>query len=809
MRLICAVSVLLVSAIEVRGDLSVFPKQVELRGRDSRQQLIVTEIADGKSSDRTGHATFTVSDPKVARISATGVVTPMGDGKVAVTITFGAKSVSVPIVVTQQSTTAKVTFERDVQPILARFGCNAGACHGKARGQNGFALSLLGYDSDFDYHAIVAEAKGRRIFPSVPERSMLLLKGSGQVAHGGGKKLPVDSPSYDVLRQWIIDGCPRSPADAPTLERISIEPSQRLLGFRQEQQTAVTAHFSDGTSKDVTHLSMFQSNESVYASVDSGGKVTAGPLPGEAAIMARYMEKFTVSQVLIPMPGEVSNDLYAKLPRQNFIDGLVWDKLKLLSLTPSPTAPDATFHRRAYLDIIGRLPTPEETRAYLADTSVDKRAKLVDRLLERPEYADWWASKWNDLLRPNPYRVGIKAVYNLDGWLREVFRKNMPYDQFVREVVTAKGSTFRHGPTVVFRDRREPDEITTMMSQLFLGVRLDCAKCHHHPFEVWSQDDFYSLAAYFARVGHKGTGLSPPISGGEELIFARPTGAVKHPLTGKVLPPRPLIGTAREVTEEADPRASLAEWMTSPDNPYFAKVIVNRVWADFMGRGIVDPVDDLRATNPPSNGPLLDALAADFRKNGHDLKKLIRTIATSYVYGRSSVPNDRNFGDSRNYSRHYRQRLRAEVLLDAVSDVTGVPEKFDAMPAGARAMEVWTARASSAFLDSFGRPDANQDPPCERTPDTSVVQALHLMNAPNLHRKVISDDGRAARLANSKRSTAEIVDELYLLAYGRLPTEKERGAAIKRFDKDGTSRRQATEDLMWALINTPEFVFTD
>jgi hypothetical protein len=704
---------------------------------------------------------------------------------------------------------APPTFERDIEPLLARNGCNAGACHGKSRGQNGFALSILSFDRDFDYAAIVAEGKGRRVFPASPESSLLLRKASGQVPHGGGRKLPSDSPAYATFKRWIEAGCPRTPADAPKLERITVDPAQKLMKFKDEQPLRVTAHYSDGTSVDVTHLATYQSNESVYAAVDANGLVKAGPLPGEAAIMARFMEKFAVASILIPMPGDVPAELYSKLSRQNFIDGMVWDKLKLLALTPSPVASDSTFHRRAFLDVIGRLPTPEETRTFLADKSTDKRTKLIDALLERPEYADWWASKWADLLRPNPYHVGIKATMNIDAWLRESFRRNKPYDQFVREILTAQGSTFRDGATVMFRNRREPDEITTMVSQLFLGVRLDCARCHHHPFEIWGQDDFYSLAAYFARIGHKGTGISAPISGSEEVIYSVPTGVVKHPLTGKVLPPRPLFGKAEEVTEDRDPRQVLADWVTSPDNPYFAKVIVNRVWADLMGRGIVDPVDDLRATNPPSNGPLLDALAADFRKNGCDLKKLIRTIASSYVYGLSTAPNDRNIGDSRNYSRHYRQRLRAEVLLDAITDITGVPEKFDATPPGTRAMEVWTVRASSVFLDSFGRPDPNQDPPCERTTDTSVVQALHLMNAQNLYRKVTADEGRAAKLAASKKSAAEIVDELYLLAYSRVPTDAERTAAVKRIEKAGSERRKALEDLLWALVNTPEFVFND
>ncbi len=701
------------------------------------------------------------------------------------------------------------TFERDVVPLLTRHGCNAGACHGKARGQNGFALSLLSYDADFDYHAIVNEARGRRVVAAAPDSSLLLRKASAQVPHGGGKRLDLASPAYDTVRRWVAAGTPRTPKDAPFVRSITVEPAERLLAAGGEQQLRVTAHDSDGRTRDVTHLATFQSNESAVAAVNADGLVRAGPVPGEAAVMTRFMEKFAVCNVTIPLAGDVPAVVYDKLPRRNFIDGLVWAKLRRLGLTPSEPSGDAAFLRRAHLDVIGRLPTPDEVRAFLADKEPMKRERLIDRLLERPEYADFWANKWADLLRPNPYRVGVKAVYNLDAWLRDAFRKNRPYDQFVRELLTARGSTFRNGAAVLFRDRREPDEITTVVSQLFLGVRLECAKCHHHPFEIWGQDDFYSLAAYFGRIGRKGVGLSPPISGGEEIILAGTRGEVRHPVSGKVLPPRPLGGKAAAPDDERDPREALAAWVTADDNPYFARVLVNRVWADLMGRGLVEPVDDLRATNPPSNGPLLDALAAEFRGQKYDLKKLIRTVATSHAYGLSSAPDGHNAADARNHSRHYRQRLRAEVLLDAITDVTQVAETFAAAPMGTRAMELWTVRTQSVFLDSFGRPDPNQDPPCERTSDTTVVQALHLMNAPNLHRKVTADDGRAARLAASAKTPREIVEELYLLAYGRLPADDERGVCLKLFEEKGNGRRRAAEDLLWALLNTPEFVFKD
>lgn len=720
---------------------------------------------------------------------------------------FGVSSASTANAQTQEGAKA-VSFELDVQPILTRLGCNAGACHGKSRGQNGFQLSLLGFYPEFDFVALTQEARGRRVFPPSPDDSLLLKKAAGLLPHGGGKRLDPASPSYQIIRTWIEQGLARRAPSEPTLDKITVEPNQQLLPQNSSLQLKVTAHYSDKSTRDVTAWSAFQSNEAGVVSVDSNGFAKAGPVPGEAALMARFMGQIAISTISIPLQGTVSPEVYAQLPRNNFIDGLVWDKLQRLGITPSGSCSDSTFLRRVYLDVIGRLPSVDEARSFLTDTSPDKRVKLVDHLLQQPEYVDFWANKWMDLLRPNPYRVGIKATFNYDNWIRDQFRRNVSYDQFVRGLLTAQGSTWRNGAVTYFRDRREPDELTTITSQLFLGIRLECAKCHHHPFEALAQEDFYGLAAYFSRVGHKGVGLSPPISGGEEMVFTAPSGSVRHPLTGEVVEPKPLFGAA-PIAEGQDPREALANWITSPENPYFAQVMANRVWADLMGRGLVDPVDDLRATNPPSNVPLLTALGDDFRKQGFDIKKLIRTIATSYVYGLSSDPSDRNLADTRNYSRHYRQRLRAETLFDAVCDITQVPEKFEAMPAGSRSTQIWTTRIDSLFLDSFGRPDPNQDPPCERTSDTTVVQALHLMNSPGLHRKVTAEKGRVASLAESAKSPSEIVEEIYLLTYSRLPTTEELQISLAFFSQKEISRREAIEDLFWAILNSPEFVFKD
>ncbi len=697
-----------------------------------------------------------------------------------------------------------ISFELDVQPVLTAHGCNAGACHGKQRGQNGFQLSLLGFDADFDYDALVRQARGRRVFPGAPESSLLLRKAIAQDPHGGGKRFEPASEAYHLLLAWVRQGAPRRVEGEPTLDHVQLKETDFSLAPGKSAALNVTAHYSDGTARDVSSLTTYLSNEAAIVAVDDAGTLTAGSLPGETAVMARYMNHICVANVVIPQQKSVPAEFYDGLQRENFIDDLVIAKLKKLSIKPSAPVADHIFSRRIYTDVIGRLPTVDEAREFLNSDADDKRERLIDSLLARREYVDHWANQWADLLRPNPYRVGIKAVLNYDNWIREQFRQNVSYDRFVRELLTAKGSTWQNGATTLYRDRRSPDEVATLTSQLFLGVRLECAKCHHHPFERWSQKDFYQFAAYFARVGHKGTGLSPPISGSEEVIYVSTKGDVKHPISGETLSPQPLFGSAPDIAEGEDPRRSLADWMTSTENEYFAKVQANRVWAVMMGRGLVEPVDDLRSTNPPTNPELLAALAAEFQNSGYDLKHLIKTIAMSRVYAVDSSPNETNSADRLNYSRHYRHRMRAEVLLDAVADVTETPTKFSAMPPGSRANQVWTHRIDSTFLDTYGRPNENQDPPCERTTDATVTQSLHLMNSPEIDGRIRSDNSRAARLAASDLTSAQIVDELYLAIYSRLPSDREKVYATKLIDS-ADNRRVVIEDIMWAFMNSPEF----
>ncbi len=703
-----------------------------------------------------------------------------------------------------------VTFEADVQPLLTRFGCNSGPCHGKSRGQNGFALSLLGFDSDFDYSAIVLNSRGRRLQHSAPEASLLLRKAIGQDAHVGGARFGTDSPYYELIRRWIADGAPRTPSDAPRLERVRLSPDRQSLSPGQAAPLQVLAEYSDGSVRDVTDAAAFDSNDRNVANVDSSGLVQAGDLPGETAIMSRYMNHISVCNVTIPLPGQLAQSDYEGLPRTNDIDELVIQKLQLLGLWPAPTTSQSTLLRRTYLRIIGRMPTAQEARAYLEDTSPNKRSTLVDHLLEQPEYADFWANKWADLLRPNPYRVGMKAVFTLDSWLRQVHRENMPYDEFVSQLVTAQGSTWRDGPAVVYRDRPDTVEIASSMSQLFLGIRLECAKCHHHPFEVWSQEDFYGFAAFFSRIGRKGSGLSPPISGEEEMIFNAPSGNLVHERTGQVAQPKTLTGESLQLGPDSDPRQVLAAWMTADENKYFPRVMANRVWAELMGLGIVEPVDDIRATNPASNEALLDYLAQDFRQHGFNVKHLIRRIALSETFARASEPGERNSTDNRNFSRYYRQRIGAESLLDSINTVLGSTEKLDAMPLGSRAMQIWTHRVPSTFLDTFGRPDANLDPPLDRFDDLTTPQMLHLMNSQDLESKLSADEGQLAKLATSQFSNAQLIEELYLSLYSRMPTDAEMETVVATFPTDPQqSRLAALQNVTWALINTPEFYFVD
>ncbi len=706
------------------------------------------------------------------------------------------------------SSNRRLSFVNDVLPVLSKAGCNAGACHAKPDGQNGFKLSVFAYDPQSDYNEIVKDSRGRRVFPAAAEESLILRKPTLAIDHEGGERFPRGSKPYQLLVEWVRQGMPYRQPNEPELVEIAAHPPEQRYEKGARQQLKVEARYSDGSARDVTHLAEFDSNDKEMARVDHNGRVSVGSLSGEGVIIARFMGHVDVSRITVPAEKVLPESIYAALPVNNFIDEHAYARFRKLGLFPSDRCTDGEFIRRASLDAIGRLPDAERVRGFLPETDSGKRRKLIDELLAHPAYAEHWATKWGDWIRPNPARVGVKSVYVLDQWLRESFRRDKPYDRFVREIITAQGSTHQVGPTVLFRDRRQPEDVTTVVSQIFLGTRLECAKCHHHPNEKWSQADFYQFAAYFGELKRKGTGISPPISGGWEMVYHAPGGEVKHPVTGEVMKPRAL-GSANDggARESRDPREELAEWMTEPDNPFLARAVVNRVWAQYFGRGIVDPVDDFRASNPPTNEPLLDALARDFVAHGYDLKHLMRTIMSSHLYQLSAVPNEYNLTDTRNFSRAYRRRLPAEVMLDAVSDVTGASQAFYGLAAGSRAIETWNHKLESEFMDAFGRPDSSADCPCERNDRPSLVQALHLMNSSSLQNKIAHKDGRAKQWAEGSQTPEEIVRELYLIAYSRLPSEEELGVATEVFKAPDARRQAAIEDVMWALLNSAEFVF--
>lgn len=783
------------------AQILVEPPTVTLIGPDARQQLLLSMDANGRLTDATADAQFSSSNPAVAVVGADGIIRPSGNGEATIQARVMDALVTIPVTVTQIQTDWPVSFGNDIEPVFSRAGCNSGACHGKQAGRNGFKLSLFGFDSAFDYRTLASESRGRRVFPAAPEKSLLLAKASNRIPHGGGQRFTEDSQQYQQLLRWIRQGMPLAIAEEPQLSGIQMAPTARVLKPLDSQRVIVTASYSDGSTRDVTHLALYASNSDAAADVDDHGIVTTSELGGEAAIMASYMG--FVSQCRISVPMNSTDAPVAELARWNsdhFIDRLVADKWRKLNLAPSPGCDDATFHRRAFLDCIGRLPSVTETSDFLGDTSASKRQVLVAALLEREEYADYQAVQWADLLRVNSEQLGPRNAMLFDRWLREVFRANLPFDEFIRQLMTAQGSTFSELPVNFYKGFAKPNDRTIAVSQIFLGVRLECAQCHHHPYEKWGQDDFYGLAAFFPRLQFKkGTG-------GEQLLFAGTRGDVKHPETGEIMSPQVLGGEPLDVTDATDRRTFLADWMTSRDNTFVARTLVNRVWAHFMGRGLVEPVDDMRDTNPATNEELLDALATDFVEHDFDLKHVMRTITSARVYGLSSLPNAWNVRDTDNFSRAYRKRLPAEVLLDAVSDITETEPSFDGTPPGTRAVQLWNNRLPSTFLDVFGRPERKTVCECERTPDTSLAQVLHLMNAPLVNDRIQSPTGRAARLARSEATADQIITELYLAALNRLPQPAELAAARQAFDSPDSDRRQATEDVLWALVNTAEFV---
>ncbi len=776
-------------------------KQALLVGEDDRLQLVVTgRHESGQLRDWTRKVSYQANPSGVVQVDPTGLVIPLGNGQATITAQAQGVKASLQVQVTRFGSSLPVNFPNEVVPVFTKFGCNGGGCHGKASGQNGFKLSLLGFTPTEDYEYLVKEGRGRRLFPAAPDRSLLLLKAINAVPHGGGQRLEKDSPEYRLLRRWIAQGMPYGKPDDPVVVRIEVFPKRRLMARASQQQLCVVAHYSDGSTRDVTRMAQYESNNAEVAECSPTGLVHTLDLPGDAAVMARYQGHVDVFQVSVPLGVKIAQ----MPPVRNFIDEKVFAKLRESGIPPSPVCDDATFIRRVTIDIAGRLPTLEEVQQFLADKDPNKRDKLIDRLLNSPDYAEYFANKWAAVLRiKREAAVSVRSNYAFRAWIRQAFLENKPYDQFVREILAASGEVGQHPPVTWYRHVRQVHEQVEDMAQLFLGLRIQCARCHHHPFEKWSQQDYYGLAAFFSRVGRK-AGRFP----NEERIYhRRGKASAVNPKTGRPVPPTGLDSKPLDIPEDQDPRHALVDWMTSPQNPFFARALVNRYWKHFMGRGIVEPEDDMRVTNPPSNPELLDALAQYFVQSGYDLKALIRTICQSTTYQLSSIPNQYNKQDKQNYSRYYPKRLHAEVLLDAIDQLTGVKTRFGGVPATMRAVALPDSGVNNYFLTVFGRPQGESACECERSSEANLAQSLHLLNSQEIHNKITSGSGLARRLAADKRPEEEKVREIYLRAYSRMPTAEELQVALQYIEKHKAQKHVAYEDIIWALINTKEFLF--
>ncbi|MBS0264891.1 MAG: DUF1553 domain-containing protein [Planctomycetes bacterium] len=707
-----------------------------------------------------------------------------------------------------------VSFINDVLPILTKAGCNAGVCHAKAGGgQKGFQLSLLGFEPQEDYEHLVKEGHSRRLFLAAPERSLLLLKGAGQVPHGGGARLSPNSESYALLREWIRQGAPGEVAGEPKLLTFEVTPSSAMIPRNGEQQLTVTARYSDGSAREVTEMALFESNDKAMADVSAQGLVKVLDISGNVSVMVRYQGRVSVFRAAIPLGAQVTN---LPAPR-NFVDQHVFSNLQQLGIPPSAPCDDATFLRRVSLDIAGRAPTEAEAAEFLASTDVNKRDALIDTLLRSPDYADFFANKWTALLKNRRDDVSdIVSNFAFHAWVRDSLLANKPYDQFVREILAATGTVIGNPPVAWYKRVKEPKQQIEDVAQLFLGVRMQCAQCHHHPFERWSQDDYYALAAYFSQVGRK-----PSATRGEDLIFhKRGVAAATHMKTGQPVKPAALGDTAGDIAPDEDPRLKLADWMSNPQNPFFAKSLVNRYWKHFFQRGLIEPEDDIRDTNPPTNPALLAALEQHFISSGFDLKELVRVITQSRAYQLSEKPNDYNLADRQNYSRYYPRRLQAEVMLDAIDQLAGTQTDFSNLPPGTRAVALPdnSYNRQSPFLRVFGRPEGESVCECERVQSSSLAQSLHMINAPDIKGKIASPAGRAERLAKDTRPAEARIRELYLAAYAREPRETELQTALDYLNEprqtaDGKTvdpqqaARDNFQDLIWAMINTKEFLF--
>jgi len=779
-------------------ELRVFPADVNLTTVRDRQSLVVqAAYADGITRDVTHEAKFAIADPKLVRLEGSTLY-PAADGATEVTVSYGGKQVMVPIKTVNAADDRPISFQLDVMPVFMKAGCNSGSCHGAARGKDGFRLSLFGFDPQGDHFRLTREISGRRINLALPEESLLLQKSVGKVPHTGGKRFDESSEYHATLMRWLKTGAPKDSGELPKVESVELYPKEAVLdGQGATQQLTVRAKYSDGTDRDVTSLAVFSSNNDNSATVSQDGVVTAEKR-GEAFIMARF-ETHTVGVHFISLPKGL-NFAWKETPENNYIDKLMHDKFKKLRILPSQLCTDEEFLRRATLDITGVLPTKEEYERFMADMDPKKREKLVDELLERKEFVEMWVMKWAELLQIRTTRqISYKPMLLYYNWLKEKVASNTPMDVMVQELLGASGGTFTNPATNYYQNETDTLKVSENVAQVFMGMRIQCAQCHNHPFDRWTMDDYYSFANFFSQIGRK-RAEDPR----ERIIYNRGSGDVRHPIGNRVMPPKFLGGEVPDVKGK-DRRVVMANWLASSDNPYFAKNLSNIVWAHFFGKGIIDEVDDVRISNPPVNKELLNTLGEKFTEYNYDFKKLVRDICTSRTYQLSTATNETNEKDNRNFSHASLRRVRAEILLDMITQATQTKNKFQGLPLGARAVQIANGNTSTYFLTAFGRAERETVCSCEVKMEPNLSQALHLLNGDTLHSKI--QQGKVVgTLLEEGLSPEQVITELYVRCLTRKPTDDELTELVAIVNSED-DKKLALEDVFWGLLNSREFVF--
>jgi hypothetical protein len=807
MRLSAALALAaLVAAPGYAGDteppaVNVYPAEIELSTSRDRQSFVVQVTApDGVTRDVTDEAKLEIPAALVNRKG--NVLTPKADGSGEMTVTYGGRQIRVPVAVKQAGADRPISFKLDVMPVFMRAGCNTGACHGAARGKDGFRLSLFGFDPDGDWFRLTREMSGRRISVAIPEECLLVEKSTGAVNHSGGERFSAKSELYDTLLRWLNAGAPKDAADVAKPVSLEFFPPKLVLeGEGSRQRMTVRAKYSDGTDRDVTSLARYMTSNDVSAKIDDDGLVTAGAR-GEAYVFARFAT-FTVGSQAIVIPKGVKYE-WTNVAEKNYIDTLVFNKLKNLRMLPSELCSDETFLRRAFLDVIGVLPAREDYDKFMGDASAEKREKLIDDLLSRKEFSELWVMKWAELLQirtDDNRQVSYKTALGYFNWLQSRVEDNVPFNVMIQELLSASGGTFTEPPTTYYQIERDTLKLTENTAQIFMGMRIQCAQCHNHPFDRWTMDDYYSFAAFFSQIGRKNS--EDPR---ERIVFDRAEGDVKHPVGGRTMAPKFLGGDVPDVKGK-DRRHVLAEWIASPENPYFARNLANIVWAHFFGKGIIDPVDDVRVSNPASNPELLEALAKKFTSYKYDFKKLVRDICTSRSYQLATKSNATNESDTRNFAKGPIRRIRAEVLLDIISEVTDTPNKFKGLPLGARAVQIADGKTSNYFLTTFGRATRETVCSCEVKMEPNLSQALHLLNGDTVNTRIVQG-ALVKKLLDGGKKSPEVLDELYIRCLGRKPNETELKKLLPMIEATDKKAAQLNlEDVFWALLNANEFIF--